>query len=100
MAMLRYLVLVERDEAGYSVIIPDFSGAGTSGDTLEDALARAEDNLAVHIDGLVQGKMEIPEPRSLDALKADPELHDHEHGLLDQKQFVESQRQRLFSQAH
>ncbi len=74
MAMLRYLVLVERDEAGYSVIVPDFPGAGTSGDTLEDALARAEDNLAVHVDGLIQEQLEIPEPRSLDVLKADPEL--------------------------
>jgi predicted RNase H-like HicB family nuclease len=74
MAMARYLALVERDDAGYSVIIPDFPGAGTSGDTLEEALARAEDNLAVHVDGLMQEKMEAPEPRTLDILKADADL--------------------------
>ena len=74
MALIRYLVLIERDETGYSVVVPDFPGAGTSGDTLEDALERAEDNLAVHIDGLVQEKLDIPGPRPLDVLKADPEL--------------------------
>ena len=51
MAVVRYLVLVERDEAGYSVVFPDFPGAGTSGDTFEEALARAEDHIAVHVDG-------------------------------------------------
>lgn len=74
MTMVRYLVLVERDDAGYSVVVPDFPGAGTSGDTIEGALARAEDNLAAHIDGLIQEKLEVPEPRSLEALKADIDL--------------------------
>ena len=58
----------------YSVVVPDFPGAGTSGDTIEGALARAEDNLAAHIDGLIQEKLEVPEPRSLEALKADIDL--------------------------
>jgi predicted RNase H-like HicB family nuclease len=74
MAIVRYLVLVEPDEAGYSVIIPDFPGSGTSGDTLEEALQRAEDHLAVHVDGLLEEKLDIPNPRSLEALKADPNL--------------------------
>jgi predicted RNase H-like HicB family nuclease len=76
MAMVRYLALVERDEAGFSVVLPDFPGAGTSGDTFGEALARAEDNLAVHIDGLIRGKLDVPEPRSLEALKADSDLAD------------------------
>jgi predicted RNase H-like HicB family nuclease len=76
MAIVRYLVLVERDSAGFSVIIPDFPGAGTSGDSVEEALERAEVNLAAHIDGLIDEKLAIPEARLLDALKADPELAD------------------------
>lgn len=76
MAVVRYLVLVERDEAGYSVVFPDFPGAGTSGDTFEEALARAEDHIAVHVDGLLQDRVEIPEPRAIEALRADSELAD------------------------
>ena len=74
MALRRYLVLVEHDDAGFSVVFPDFPGAGTSGDTLEEALARAEDNLAAHIDGLVRGKLDVPRPRSVEELKADRDL--------------------------
>lgn len=76
MAMVRYLALVERDEAGFSVVVPDFPGAGTSGDTLEEALSRAEDNLTTHIDGLIGEKIDIPPPRSLETLKADTDLAD------------------------
>ena len=74
MAVVRYLVLVERDEAGYSAVIPDFPGAGTSGNTLEEALERTEDNLAVHVEGLIRERLEVPVPRSLEALKADSGL--------------------------
>ncbi len=71
MSILRYLALVERDEAEYVVVFPDFPGAGTSGHTLEEALERAEDNLAAHVEGLQQEKLDIPSPRTLEVLKAD-----------------------------
>lgn len=74
MATVRYLVFVEHDDAGYSAVFPDFPGAGTSGDTFEEALARAEDNLTAHIDGLVQEKLDVPRPRSIEELKADSDL--------------------------
>lgn len=74
MAVVRYLVLVERDEAGFSVVFPDFPGAGTSGDTLGEALARAEDHIAVHVDALLQEGLGVPEPRSIEEIKADSEF--------------------------
>ena len=74
MAVVRYLVLVERDEAGYSALIPDFPGAGSSGNTLEEALERTEDNLAAHVEGRLREKLEIPPPRSLETLKLDSDL--------------------------
>lgn len=74
MAVVRYLVLVERDEAGYSAVIPDFPGAGSSGNTLEEALERTEDNLAAHVEGRLREKLEIPSPRSLEILKLDSDL--------------------------
>ena len=74
MAVVRYLVLVERDEAGYSAVIPDFPGAGSSGNTLEEALERTEDNLAAHVEGRLREKLEIPPPRPLEILKLDSDL--------------------------
>ena len=74
MATVCYLVFVEHDDAGYSAVFPDFPGAGTSGDTFEEALARAEDNLAAHIDGMVQESLEIPMPRTIEELRADSDL--------------------------
>ena len=58
--------LVVGDPGNYAVIFPDFPGAGTSGDTVEEALARAADNIATHIEFHIEEGLELPSLSSAD----------------------------------
>ena len=46
------------------------------GDTVDDAIRHGSEALALHVEGLTEDCEAIPEPRSIDAIKADPELTD------------------------
>jgi predicted RNase H-like HicB family nuclease len=45
-------VFEPQDEGGYSVYAPDLPGLHTEGDTLEEAVANAEEALALYVEGL------------------------------------------------
>ena len=73
---MRYVSFIHRDDAGYGVSFPDFPGCVSVGDTADDAVRHASDALAFHVEGLVDDGAPIPPPRSIDAIKADPNLAD------------------------
>lgn len=77
---MRYVSFIHRDEAGYGVSFPDFPGCVSVGDTFDDAVRHGSEALAFHVDGLVDDGEAIPSPRSIDAVKADPEHADWRHG--------------------
>ena len=77
---MRYVSFIHRDAAGYGVSFPDFPGCVSVGDTVDDAVRHGSEALAFHVDGLVDDGEAIPSPRSIDAIKADPELADWRHG--------------------
>lgn len=57
----------------YGVSFPDVPGCISAGDTLEEALANAAEALAGHFALMRAGGEPIPSPRSLAAVKADPD---------------------------
>ena len=73
---MRYVSFIHRDEAGFGVSFPDFPGCVSVGDTIDDAVRQGSEALAFHVEGLVDSGEVIPTPRSIDAIKADPELAD------------------------
>ena len=73
---MRYVSFIHRDDAGYGVSFPDFPGCVSVGDTIDEAIRHGSEALAFHAEGLVQDGESIPPPRSIDAVKADPELAD------------------------
>ena len=77
---MRYVSFIHRDAAGYGVSFPDFPGCVSVGDTVDDAVRHGSEALAFHVDGLLDDGEAIPSPRSIDAIKADPELADWRHG--------------------
>ena len=77
---MRYVSFIHRDDAGYGVSFPDFPGCVSVGDTVDDAVRRGCEALAFHIEGLRDDGDPIPPPRSIDAIKADPELTDWREG--------------------
>jgi predicted RNase H-like HicB family nuclease len=72
-----YVALVHKDEGtSYGVSVPDVPGCVSAGDTLDEALANAAEALGGHL-ALMQADGETaPEPRSLAAISADPQLAD------------------------
>ncbi|MCY3810656.1 MAG: type II toxin-antitoxin system HicB family antitoxin [Gammaproteobacteria bacterium] len=77
---MRYLSFIHRDEAGYGLSFPDFPGCVSVGDTVDEAVRQGSKALAFHVEGLAEDGQEIPTPRSIDAIKADPELEPWRRG--------------------
>ena len=77
---MRYVSFIHRDDAGYGVSFPDFPGCVSVGDSVAAAVRRGCEALAFHVEGLRDDGELIPLPRSIDSIKADPELADWREG--------------------
>jgi predicted RNase H-like HicB family nuclease len=70
--MPNYIGLIHKDDdSHFGVSFPDFPGVVTAGATLDDARAMAEEALALHIEGLVEDGLAIPEPSALERVMSD-----------------------------
>lgn len=75
--MAYYTAILQRGaEGSIGVSFPDLPGCIAQGNTISDALASAEDAATFHIEGLIEAGEDVPDARSLDALRADPEFFD------------------------
>jgi predicted RNase H-like HicB family nuclease len=52
-------VFEPQDEGGYSVYAPDLPGLHTEGDTLEEAVANAEEALTLYVEGLREDGLSV-----------------------------------------
>ncbi|MCL1930973.1 MAG: type II toxin-antitoxin system HicB family antitoxin [Treponema sp.] len=70
--MKNYIALFEQGHNnGYSVVFPDVPGVVTAGDSFDEAVRMAHEALAFHVEGLRTDGDPLPEPRSLEEIKAD-----------------------------
>jgi predicted RNase H-like HicB family nuclease len=70
-----YIAYLHKDkDSDYGVSFPDFPGCITAGRTLEEARRMAAEALALHIQGMVEDGIPVPEPSKLDDLENDPDL--------------------------
>jgi predicted RNase H-like HicB family nuclease len=75
--MAGYIALVHKDEGtSYGVSFPDVPGCIAAGDTFEEAVANAAEALAGHFTLMKADGEPIPQPRSFEALRRDPEFAD------------------------
>ncbi len=72
---MRYPIAIEprTDETAYGVVVPDLPGCFSAGDTLEEAIAGAEEAGLAWIETALDAGDPIPPPSSLEAIRADPE---------------------------
>ena len=77
---MRYVSFIHRDDVGYGVSFPDFPGCVAVGKTVDEAVRHGGEALAFHVEGLSEDGEPIPPPRSIDAIKRDPELADWRRG--------------------
>jgi predicted RNase H-like HicB family nuclease len=76
-------IAIVHEQAGvYGVSFPDFPGAVTTGANLDEAVARAREMLAFHVEGMVEDGEVLPALRTLGEIGADPTLAEALHGGL------------------
>lgn len=63
----RMEIYPDTEEGGYAVSYPDLPGCLTCAETLETALANAEDAKRAWIHAMIQDRRPVPEPETLDA---------------------------------
>ena len=68
---MRYPVAVEpgTDTETFGVVVPDLPGCFSAGDTMEEAMAMAEEAIASWIETALDSGLDIPRPSSIDALR-------------------------------
>jgi antitoxin HicB len=77
--MPHYIALIHKDaDSCYGVSFPDWPGVVTAGDTIDEALQQAAEVLTFAAEDWENsdGVKGIPEPRTIDELRADPEFRD------------------------
>ena len=62
--MHRFLVIIEKAEANYSAYSPDLPGCIATGATREDAERNMHEAIGMHVRGLLEDNLPIPETTS------------------------------------
>ena len=63
--MHRFLVIVEPAGDNYSAYCPDLPGCIATGDTREEAEINMHEALEMHVEGLIEDGMPIPQPTAV-----------------------------------
>ena len=73
---MRYPVAIElgSEQTAFGVVVPDLPGCFSAGDTLDEAMAGAEEAVAAWIDAALDDGQGIPIPSGLDAIRANPDF--------------------------
>ncbi|MTV31162.1 hypothetical protein GJ654_09155 [Rhodoblastus acidophilus] len=71
---MRYPIAIEpgTETSAFGVIVPDLPGCFSAGDTLDEAIANAEEAVAAWIDSALDHNQAIPGPSGIERLRADP----------------------------
>jgi predicted RNase H-like HicB family nuclease len=61
---MKYLIIIEKSETGYSAYSPDLPGCVSTGSTPEETEVNMREAIEFHIDGLKEEGYDIPKPSS------------------------------------
>ena len=80
----RYPIAIEPGTAttAFGVVVPDLPGCFSAGDTLDEALANAEEAVTGWIDAALNSGDAIPPPSSLEAVRANPDYAGWTYGVV------------------
>jgi predicted RNase H-like HicB family nuclease len=81
---MRYPIAIESgtETTAFGVVIPDLPGAFSAGDTLDEAMAGAEEAAAGWIDATLDAGGAIPPPSSLEAIRNNPDYNGWLFGVI------------------
>lgn len=81
---MRYPIAIETgsETMAFGVVVPDLPGCFSAGDTLDEALAGAEEAAAAWIDAALDAGEAIPAPSGLEALRQNTDYADWTFGVI------------------
>ena len=81
---LRYPIVIEpgTESTAFGVIVPDLPGCFSAGDTLDEAMAGAEEAAAAWIDATLDAGGAIPVASSLDVVQVNPDYAGWAFGVI------------------
>jgi predicted RNase H-like HicB family nuclease len=62
---VRYAIVVEKAKNNYSAYVPDLPGCIATGETVEETERLLREAIALHVAGLHEDGLEVPEPSSV-----------------------------------
>ncbi|HEY8856161.1 MAG TPA: type II toxin-antitoxin system HicB family antitoxin [Rugosibacter sp.] len=62
---MRYAIDVEKAENNYSAYVPDLPGCVATGFTVEETEREIREAIGLHIEGLMEDGLPIPQPASI-----------------------------------
>jgi predicted RNase H-like HicB family nuclease len=66
--LMAYVVVIEQAGRNYSAYVPDLPGCVATGDTIDEVKQNIRDAITMHIDGLRDENVPIPQPTSTTTL--------------------------------
>ena len=64
---MKYLIVVEKTETGFSAYSPDILGCVATGATKEETEANMKEAIAFHVEGLKEEGFPVPQPSAKSA---------------------------------
>jgi Uncharacterized conserved protein len=62
---MRYAMIIETGKRNYSAYLPDLPGCVATGETIEEVRERMREAIELHLAGMREDGLPIPEPTSL-----------------------------------
>jgi predicted RNase H-like HicB family nuclease len=62
--MLKYLIVIEKTKNNYSAYSPDLPGCIATGRSLAQVRQAMQEAITLHIQGLQEDRLPVPEPRA------------------------------------
>jgi predicted RNase H-like HicB family nuclease len=81
---MKFAVLLHSDNGQhYGVTVPDLAGCFSSGDGIEEALASAKEAIELHIEGLLEEGLTLPQTAPIHQHQANPDYAGGIWGVVD-----------------
>ena len=61
---MKYLVVIEETQTGYSAFSPDLPGCIATGTTREEAETNMKEAIGFHVEGMIQEGIKVPKPHT------------------------------------
>jgi predicted RNase H-like HicB family nuclease len=62
---MKFLIVIEKADSNYSAYSPDLPGCVATGNTPEEVTRNMQEAIVLHIQGLREDNLPVPEPRAL-----------------------------------